>query len=175
MDLPSILSNFHTVYKKVFPPFNSAYLWPSLTNKVTYLLDNTCHGNKEAYVALYLQYFILSNYKDHSFADQVAQLDPKQYVIYLGYSNPNNLINADWFSAHVQEYANVIAEIGILSVEVACLPGAPKHGVMQSLMLVKSSPLMRPELPTSLSIPLANLSPSSPFLLHKVVMKMTLR
>ncbi|KAL0563774.1 hypothetical protein V5O48_018290 [Marasmius crinis-equi] len=114
------------LYKKVFPPFNSAYLQLSLTNKVTYLLDNAWHENKEAYVALYLQYFILSNYKDLFFADQVARLDPKQYFIYLGHSNPNDLIDADWFSTHVQEHANVIAKIRILSVEVACLPGAPQ-------------------------------------------------
>ncbi|KAL0563097.1 hypothetical protein V5O48_018979, partial [Marasmius crinis-equi] len=108
----------------VYPPFNKVYLRPGPANKVFRQLAFEVQGNREAYCTLFLQCFILNNYENKSLANEIVQLDPEQFNIYL-IPSPNDLIHPAWFSSQVKTYAHTIAEIG-LSIAMACKPSAPK-------------------------------------------------
>src|ERR1041384_1978803 len=116
------------MFLAIYPPFDKAMFSPSPFSKRASSLDFHCQGNKEAYLALYLQYFIIANLEDQSLSKQIVRLDPEQDFLYSLHVS-EQLVDPGIMSRCLEPYAWVIAEIRVLSLNTTMLPGAPRAWV----------------------------------------------
>ncbi|KAK1222228.1 hypothetical protein PQX77_014922 [Marasmius sp. AFHP31] len=128
MDAPHILSCFWTVYEEIHPPFEKAIIRPMGLSHRARQLDELCTGNQEAYFALFLQFNILCSQEDPFLRNTAMRLDPLQDLLYLA-PQTNESTFHDILDAQIGPYAQAIAEIGVLSVSTALIPGAPRAWV----------------------------------------------
>ncbi|KAK1215160.1 hypothetical protein PQX77_022241 [Marasmius sp. AFHP31] len=91
-------------------------------------LDELCTGNREAYFALFLQFYILCSQEDPLLCKTAMRLDPLQDFLYLSPQSDKTTFR-DILDTQLAPYAQAIAEIGILSVPTALIPGAPRAWV----------------------------------------------
>ncbi|KAK1218955.1 hypothetical protein PQX77_018343 [Marasmius sp. AFHP31] len=128
MDAPRILSCFRTVYEEIHPPFEKAIICPMGLSHRAKQLDKLCTGNREAYFALFLQFYILCSQEDPFLRNTAMRLDPLQDFLYLAPQTDESTF-CDILDAQIGPYAQAIAEIGVLSVFTALIPGAPEAWV----------------------------------------------
>ncbi|KAK1218913.1 hypothetical protein PQX77_018381 [Marasmius sp. AFHP31] len=122
MDTPRILSCFRTVYEEIHPPFKKAIICLMSLSHRAKQLDECCTGNREAYFALFLQFYILCSQEDPFLRNTAMRLNPLQDFLYLA-------PQTDEFTFRDILNAQAIAEIGVLSVSTALIPGAPRAWV----------------------------------------------
>ncbi|KAK1223377.1 hypothetical protein PQX77_013749 [Marasmius sp. AFHP31] len=91
-------------------------------------LNELCTRNQEAYFALFLQFYILCSQEAPFLRNTAMRLDPLQDFLYLAPQTDKSTFR-DILDAQIGLYAQAIAEIGVLSVSTALIPGAPKAWV----------------------------------------------
>ncbi|KAK1217797.1 hypothetical protein PQX77_019547 [Marasmius sp. AFHP31] len=128
MDTPRILSCFWIVYEEIHPPFKKAIIRLMDLSHCAKQLDELCTENCEAYFALFLQFYILCSQEDPFLHNTAMQLNPLQDFLYLA-PQTNKSTFHDILDAWIGPYAQAIAEIGVLSVSTALIPGAPRAWV----------------------------------------------
>ncbi|KAK1230543.1 hypothetical protein PQX77_006363 [Marasmius sp. AFHP31] len=113
---------------KIHPPFKKAIIRLMGLSHRAKQLDELCTGNREAYFALFLQFYILCSQEDPFLRNTAVHLDPLQDFLYLApqtdKSTFRNILNTQ-----IGPYAQAITEIGVLSVSTALIPGAPRAWV----------------------------------------------
>ncbi|KAL0056976.1 hypothetical protein AAF712_016406 [Marasmius tenuissimus] len=125
MDSSRILSCFQAIYKAIHPPFEKAIILPARHSKCARQLDELCTGNQEAYFTLFLQFYILCGQADPFLWDTVARLDPLQDFLYLSPETHETTFR-DILDTQTSQS---IAEISVLSISTALIPGAPRAWV----------------------------------------------
>ncbi|KAK1215910.1 hypothetical protein PQX77_021463 [Marasmius sp. AFHP31] len=128
MDVHHILSCFRTIYEEIHPPFEKAIICPMGLSHRAKQLDELCTENQEAYSALFLQFYILCSQEDPFLCNTARRLDPLQDFLYLAPQADESTF-CDILDAQIGPYAQAIAEIGVLSVSTALIPGAPRAWV----------------------------------------------
>ncbi|KAJ8078111.1 hypothetical protein PM082_000317 [Marasmius tenuissimus] len=113
---------------EIHPPFEKAIILPARHSKQARQLDELCTGNREAYFALFLQFYVLFSQEDSFLRDTVSRLDPLQDFLYLC-PDTDGTTFLDILDKQTCRYAQSIAEIGVLSVSMALIPGAPRAWV----------------------------------------------
>ncbi|KAK1228090.1 hypothetical protein PQX77_008886 [Marasmius sp. AFHP31] len=121
-------SIMQTVYEEIHPPFEKAIICPMGLSHRAKQLDELCTGNREAYFALFLQFYILCSQEDSFLCNTAMRLDPPQDFLYLA-PQTNESTFCDIIDPQIGPYAQAIAEIGVLSVSTAIIPGAPRAWV----------------------------------------------
>ncbi|KAK1223254.1 hypothetical protein PQX77_013881 [Marasmius sp. AFHP31] len=91
-------------------------------------LNELCTGNREAYFALFLQFYICCSQEDPFLCNTAMHLDPLQDFLYLAPQTDESTFR-DILDAQIGPYAQAIAEIGVLSISTALIPGAPRAWV----------------------------------------------
>ncbi|KAK1218762.1 hypothetical protein PQX77_018534 [Marasmius sp. AFHP31] len=91
-------------------------------------LNKLCTGNREAYFALFLQFYILCSQEDPFLRNTAMRLDPLQDFLYPAPQTDESTFH-NILDAQIGLYAQAIAEIGVLSVSTALIPGAPRAWV----------------------------------------------
>ncbi|KAK1218035.1 hypothetical protein PQX77_019286 [Marasmius sp. AFHP31] len=113
---------------KIHPSFEKAIIQLMGLSHCAKQLDEPCTGNQEAYSALFLQFYILCSQEDLFLRSTAMCLDPLQDFLYLALQT-NKSTFCDILDAQIGPYAQAIAEIGVLSVSTALIPGAPRAWV----------------------------------------------
>ncbi|KAK1215913.1 hypothetical protein PQX77_021466 [Marasmius sp. AFHP31] len=113
---------------KIHPPFEKAIIRPMGLSHCAQQLDKLCTGNREAYSTLFLQFYILCSQEDPFLCNTARRLDPLQDFLYLAPQTDKSTFR-DILDAQIGPYAQAIAEIGVLSVSTALIPGAPRAWV----------------------------------------------
>ncbi|KAK1228817.1 hypothetical protein PQX77_008136 [Marasmius sp. AFHP31] len=124
MDAPCILSCFRIVYEEIHPPFKKAIIRPMGLSHCAKQLDKLCTGNREAYFALFLQFYIPCSQEDPFLRNTAMRLDPLQDFLYLAPQTDESTFR-DILDAQIGPYAQAIAEIGVLSISTALIPAVP--------------------------------------------------
>ncbi|KAJ8085544.1 hypothetical protein PM082_004362 [Marasmius tenuissimus] len=124
MDSSRILSCFRKVYEEIHPPFGKAVILPARHSRRARQLDELCTGNREAYFALLLQFYVACNQENPLLQNTISRLDPLQEGLYL-YPETDETTFPDILDQQTRRYAQSMAEIGVLSISTALIPGAP--------------------------------------------------
>ncbi|KAK1221438.1 hypothetical protein PQX77_015745 [Marasmius sp. AFHP31] len=107
---------------KIHPPFKKAIIRPMGLSHCAKQLDKLCTGNREAYFALFLQFYILCSQEDPFLRNTAMCLDPLQDFLYLAPQTDKSTF-CDILDAQIGPYAQAIAEIGVL-ISTTLIPGA---------------------------------------------------
>ncbi|KAK1221820.1 hypothetical protein PQX77_015363 [Marasmius sp. AFHP31] len=113
---------------KIHPPFEKAIIRLMGLSHCAKQLNELCTGNREACFALFLQFYILCSQEDPFLCNTAMRLDPLQDFLYLA-PQTNKSTFRDILNAQIGPYAQAIAEIGVLSISTALIPGAPRAWV----------------------------------------------
>ncbi|KAK1219307.1 hypothetical protein PQX77_017978 [Marasmius sp. AFHP31] len=128
MDAPRVLSCFRTIYEEIHPPFEKVIIRLMGLSHCAKQLDKLCTGNREAYFALFLRFYILCSQEDPFLCNTAMRLNPRQDFLYLAPQTGESTFH-DILNAQIGPYAQAIAEIGVLSISTAVIPGAPRAWV----------------------------------------------